>query len=137
MKEKLIKNKRKKKPGVFRMALLLLLGVITGSLSWLPQRAKVMAAGDMIQVLGLSVVAVSDGICANCLYQNFDSNTCTIQLYLEKQNGRETIPVVYRNLQDAGAGEQKAETEISREGTGIYRAVLLTRVEGETTVVRF
>lgn len=137
MKEKLLKDKRKKKPGIFGMAILLLLGMAAGSLGWLLQRTEVKASGDMIQISGLSVVAVADGICASCSYRNYDSSSSTIQLYLEKQNGAGAIPVLYRNLTDAGEEGQQAETEICREGTGIYRAVLLTRVEGGTTVVRF
>lgn len=134
MKEKLFKNKRKKKPGVPGMVVLLLLGMAAGSLGWF---VEVKAAEEMIQVSGISVIAREDGICAECFYSNFDSSVCTVQLYLEKQNGTEAIPMVYRNLSDTGEEEQKAETEICREGTGIYRAVLLTRAEGDTTVVRF
>lgn len=137
MKEKLFKNKRKKKPGVPGMVVLLLLGMVAGSLGWFVQRSEVKAAEEMIQVSGISVIAREDGICAECFYSNFDSSVCTVQLYLEKQNGTEAIPMVYRNLSDTGEEEQKAETEICREGTGIYRAVLLTRAEGDTTVVRF
>ena len=137
MKEKLFKNKRKRRAGVLGTGILLLLGMAAGSLGWFTQRSEVKAAEEMIQVSGISVIAQEDGICASCFYRNFDSNVCTIQLYLEKQNGTETIPVVYRNLTDTGEEEQKAETEVCREGAGIYRAVLLTRVQGETTVVRF
>lgn len=137
MKEKLFKNKRKRRAGVLGTGILLLLGMTAGSLGWFMQRSEVKAAEEMIQVSGISVIAREDGICASCFYRNFDSSVCTIQLYLEKQNGTETIPVVYRNLTDTGEEEQKAETEVCREGAGIYRAVLLTRVQGETTVVRF
>lgn len=137
MKEKLLKGKRKKKPGISGMVKLLLLGMAAGSLGWLLPKAEVTASEDRIQVSGLSVVAASDGICASCFYRNYDSSIDTVQLYLEKQSGTETIPVLYRNLTDAGEEGQRAETEICREGTGIYRAVLLTRAEGETTVVRF
>lgn len=137
MKEKLLKSKRKKSQGMSVMVRLLLFGMAAGSFSWLLQRAEATASGDMIQISRLSVVAMEDGICASCFYQNFDSDTCTVQLYLEKQSGMETIPVVYRNLSGTGEEGQQIETEICREGTGIYRAVLLTRAEGETTVVRF
>lgn len=137
MKEKLFRNKRKRRAGVLGTGILLLLGMAAGSLGWLMQRSEVKAAEEMIQVSGISVIAKEDGICAECFYRNFDSSVCTVQLYLEKQNGTEAIPVVYRNLSDIGEEEQKAETEICREGTGIYRAVLLTRAEGDTTVVRF
>lgn len=137
MKEKLFKNKRKKKPGVSKMVVLLLLGMAAGNFGRLVQQSEVMAAEEMIKVSGISVIAREDGICASCIYSNFDSSVCSVQLYLEKQNGMEAIPVVYRNLPDAGEEEQKAETKVCREGTGIYRAVLLTRAEGETTVVRF
>lgn len=137
MKEKLLKGKRKKRPGMSVMVKLLFLGMAAGSFSWLMQRAEVTASGDMIQISRLSVVAMDDGICASCFYQNFASDTCTVQLYLEKQSGTETIPVIYRNLSGTGEEGQQIETEICREGTGIYRAVLLTRAEGETTVVRF
>lgn len=137
MKEKLFKNKRKRRAGVLGTGILLLLGMAAGSLGWFAQRSEVKAAEEMIQVSGISVIAREDGICAGCIYSNFDSSVCMVQLYLEKQIGSETIPVVYRNLPDTGEEEQKAETEVCREGTGIYRAVLLTRAEGETTVVRF
>ncbi len=137
MKEKLFKNKRKRRLGVLGTGILLLFGMAAGSLSWLVQRSEVKAAEEMIQVSGISVIAREDGICASCIYSNFDSSVCTVQLYLEKQNGSEAVPVVYRNLSDAGEERQQTETEICREGTGIYRAVLLTRAEGETAVVRF
>lgn len=137
MKEKLFNNKRKRRAGVLGTGILLLLGMAAGSLGWLMQRSEVKAAEEMIQVSGISVIAKEDGICAECFYRNFDSSVCTIQLYLEKQNGTEAIPVVCRNLSDTGEEEQKAETEVCREGAGIYRAVLLTRAQGETTVVRF
>lgn len=137
MKEKVLKNKRKRKAGVLRTGIFLMLGMAVGSLGWLVQRPKVKAAEEMIQVSGISVIAREDGICAGCFYRNFDSSVCAIQLYLEKQNGTEAIPVLYRNLTDAGEEGQRAETEICREGTGIYRAVLLTRTDGDTTVVRF
>ncbi len=137
MKEKLFKNKRKRRAGVLGAGILLLLGMAAGSLGWFVQRSEVKAAEEMIQVSGISVIAKEDGICADCIYSNFDSSVCMVQLYLEKQNGTEAIPVVYRNLSDTGEEEQKAETEICREGTGIYRAVLLTRAQGEATVVRF
>lgn len=137
MKEKLFTNKRKRRPGVLVTGILLLLGMVAGSLGWFVQRSEVKAAEVMIQISGISVIAKEDGICAECFYRNFDSSVCTVQLYLEKQNGTEAIPVVYRNLSDTGEEEKKAETEICREGTGIYRAVLLTRAEGDTTVVRF
>lgn len=94
MKEKLFKNKRKKNPGVPGMVVLLLLGMAAGSLGWFAQRSEVKAAEEMIQVSGISVIAREDGICASCIYSNFDSSVCTVQLYLEKQNGTETIPVV-------------------------------------------
>ena len=137
MKEKLFKNKRKRRPGVLGIGVLLLLGMAAGTLGWSAQKAEVKAAEEMIQVSGISVIARDDGICASCIYSNFDSSVCTVQLYLEKVNGVETIPVVYRNLSSTGEEEQKAETEVCREGTGVYRAVLLTRAEGETAVVRF
>lgn len=137
MKEKLFKNKRKRRTGVPGMVILLLLGMTAGSLGWFMQRSEVKAAEEMIQISSISVIAREDGICASCIYSNFDSSVCTVQLYLEKRNSTETIPVVYRNLSDTGEEEQKAETEVCREGTGIYRAVLLTRTQGETTVVRF
>lgn len=137
MKEKLFKNKRKKNPGVPGMVVLLLLGMAAGSLGWLVQLSEVKAAEEMIQVSGISVITMENGICAECFYRNYDSSVCTVQLYLEKQSGTEAIPVVYRNLSDTGEEEQKAETEICREGTGIYRAVLLIRAEVDTTVVRF
>lgn len=137
MKEKMFKNKRKRKPGALGMVVLLLLGMAAGSLGWLGLRSEVKAAEEMIQVFGISVIAKEDGICAGCSYRNFDSSIYTVQLYLEKQNGTETIPVVYRNLSGIGEEEQQTETEVCNEGSGIYRAVLLTRVQGETTVVRF
>ncbi len=137
MKEKLFKNKRKRKPGVPGMVVLLLLGMVAGSIGWSGLRSEVKAAEEMIQVSGISVIAREDGICASCSYQNFDSSIYTVQLYLEKQNGTETIPVVYRNLSGIGEEEQQTETEVCHEGSGIYRAVLLTRAQGETTVVRF
>lgn len=137
MKEKLFKNKRKRKPGVPGMVVLLLLGMVAGSIGWSGLRSEVKAAEEMIQVSGISVIAREDGICAGCSYRNFDSSIYTVQLYLEKQNGTETIPVVYRNLPGIGEEEQQTETEVCHEGPGIYRAVLLTRAQGETTVVRF
>ena len=45
--------------------------------------------------------------------------------------------MAYRNLSGIGEEEQQTETEVCHEGSGIYRAVLLTRTQGETTVVRF
>ena len=137
MKEKLFKNKRKRKPGVLGMVVLLLLGIAAGSFGWLGLRSEAKAVEEMIQVSGISVIAKEDGICAGCSYRNFDSSIYTVQLYLEKQNGTEAIPVVYRNLSGIGEEEQQTETEVCHEGSGIYRAVLLTRVQGETTVVRF
>lgn len=137
MKENLFKNKRSKKPGVSGLIILLLLGMAAGGLGWLMYRSDAAAAGEMIQVSELSVTAVDDGICAGCFYRNFDSSIYTVQLYLEKQNLEGAIPTAYRNLSGAGEEGQRIETEICREGTGIYRAVLLTRTEGVMTVVRF
>lgn len=137
MKEKQLKNKRKKKPGAAWLAMLLSLGMAAGSFLWPWQGAEVMASEERIQVWALSVAAAGDGICARCFYQNFDNSTCQVQLYLEKQNGAETVPVVYRNLSETGGEGRREETEICREGTGIYRAVLLTRTQDETALVRF
>ncbi len=137
MKENQIRNKRKKKPGMGILSLLLLFGMTTGCFGWFMQGAEVMAAQEMIQISDISVFAREDGICAGCTYRNYDSNISMVQLYLEKQNGTETIPVVYQNLPSAEEEEQQAQTKVCRAGTGIYRAVLLTRAQGETTVVRF
>ena len=134
MKEK--QTQKKRKTGR-KLSLLLLLGAVSGGLGWLMPGIGVTAAEELIQLSDISVSAREDGICAGCTYRNFDSSIYMVQLYLEKQNGDETIPMVYQNLSSASEEEQQVQTEICRAGTGIYRAVLLTRAQGETTVVRF
>ncbi|MCM1125246.1 MAG: hypothetical protein NC429_02110 [Lachnospiraceae bacterium] len=134
MKEKRAQKKRKTGR---KLSLLLLLGAVSGGLGWLMPGIGVTAAEELIQLSDISVSAREDGICAGCTYRNFDSSIYMVQLYLEKQNGDETIPVVYQNLSSASEEEQRVQTEICRGGTGIYRAVLLTRAQGDTIVVSF
>lgn len=134
MKEKQTQKKRKRGR---KLSLLLLLGAVSGGLGRLAPGMEVTAAEEMIQLFDISVSAREDGICAECTYRNFDSSIYMVQLYLEKQDGGVAIPVAYQNLSSASEEEQQVQTEICRAGTGIYRAVLLTRAQGETTVVRF